>query len=269
MALPAYTMNQASFPQMYERLLVGPLFRPWAETILDELKLSPGDRVLDIACGTGIVARVAKERLGHAGDIVGVDVSPDMLAVARAADPSIDWREGNAVALPLKEKEQFDVVVCQQGLQFFSDKMAAAAQMRRALRQGGKLAVAVWRSDEEIPFLRELRRVAEGHLGAIADQRHSFSDAAALEALLRNAGFRDVQVKTLRRTTRVADGAAFLRLNTMALVGMSTGGKTMPDGKRKTVVDAIIGESAPILSSYADGTGIAFELGANLATSGS
>jgi len=83
--------------------------------------------VLDIACGTGIVARVAEERLGGAGYFVGIDLSPEMLAVARAVAPGIDWREGNASSLPLREREQFDVVVCRQGLQFFSDKPAAAA----------------------------------------------------------------------------------------------------------------------------------------------
>ncbi|RWD84564.1 MAG: methyltransferase domain-containing protein [Mesorhizobium sp.] len=101
MTLPSYAMNQASFPQMYERWLVGPLFRPWAEMALGELELSSGDRLLDIACGTGIVARVARERLGEAGYIVGVDISPDMLAVARAVVPAIDWRQGNAGELPL------------------------------------------------------------------------------------------------------------------------------------------------------------------------
>ncbi|MBB4575714.1 class I SAM-dependent methyltransferase [Rhizobium lentis] len=140
MTLPSYAMNRASFPEMYERWLVGPLFRPWAEMTLEELALSPGDRVLDIACGTGIAARVARERLGHAAYVVGIDISPDMLAVARTVEPAIDWREGNASALPLCDGEQFDVVVCQQGLQFFPDKPAAAAQMRGALAK-----VAGWR----------------------------------------------------------------------------------------------------------------------------
>jgi SAM-dependent methyltransferase len=151
MSLPIYAMNQASFPEMYERWLVGPLFRPCAELTLDELMLSPRDRVLDIACGTGIVARLAKERLGKSGAVVGIDVSAGMLAVARPAAPDIDWREGDANALPLRGDERFDIVVCQQGLQFFSDKTAAAAEMRRALAQGGRLAVATWRPDEEIP----------------------------------------------------------------------------------------------------------------------
>jgi ubiquinone/menaquinone biosynthesis C-methylase UbiE len=251
---------------MYERLLVGPLFRPWAELTLDAVALSPGDRVLDIACGTGIVARIAKERLGEAGGVVGIDISPDMLAVARSLAPDIGWREGNAGALPLHEGEQFDVVVCQQGLQFFPDRPAAAAQMRRALAKGGRLAVATWRSDDEIPFLRELRRVAERHLGPIADQRHSFGEAAALEALLRAAGFHEVGARTISRTIRFADGTVFLRMNAMALVGMSAAGKTMDDQGRQTITETIVGESLPVLSAYSDGSGLAFALGTNLAT---
>jgi len=232
----------------------------------DRLALFPGDRVLDIACGTGIVARVARERLGDAGYVLGVDVSPDMLAVARSVAPSIDWREGNANALPLRDGEQFDVVVCQQGLQFFPDKVTAAREMRRALATGGRLAVATWRSDEEIPFFRELRRVAERHLGPIMDQRYSLGDATALETLLRDAGFKNVQSSTLSRTIRFEDGGVFVRLNTMAFIGMSAAGKSMKDQERKGVLEAIVIESAPILRNYSDASGTAFEVSTNLAT---
>jgi ubiquinone/menaquinone biosynthesis C-methylase UbiE len=265
MTLPSYAMNQTSFPEMYERWLVGPLFRPWAELTLDEVKLAAGDRVLDIACGTGVVARVAKERLGNSGSVVGVDVSPDMLAVARALAPNVDWREGNATSLPLNDREQFDVVVCQQGLQFFPDKNEAVAQMRRSLAEHGRLAVATWRSDDEIPFFRELRTVAERHLGAIADQRYSFGDAALLQGLLRDAGFHDIDVKTVTRIIRFDDGEPLIRLNTMAFVGMSTRGKAMSDDERKRVIEAIIQESGPVLRQYSDGSELAFELRTNLA----
>jgi SAM-dependent methyltransferase len=212
------------------------------------------------------VARVAKERLGDVAYVVGIDVSSDMLAVARAVAPGIDWREGNASALPLHDREQFDIVVCQQGLQFFPDKPAAVAQMRRALAKGGRLAVATWRSDDEIPFFRELRRVAERRLGTIADQRYSFDDAAALEALLRDAGFHEVRSTTVTRTIRFQDGEPLLRMNTMALVGMSAVGREMGDQERKSVVEAIVSESAPVLHPYADGSGLAFEVSTNLAT---
>ena len=264
--LPSHEMNQASFPEMYERWLVAPLFQPWAGMALEELRLSPGERVLDIACGTGIVARMARERLGDTGSVVGIDISPGMLAVARSLDPMVDWREGDAAALPLRAGERFDVVVCQQGLQFFPDKPAAAAQMRLATGNGGRLAVATWCSDEEIPFFRELRGIAERRLGTIADQRYSFGDAGLLEALLRDASFRDVRSWAVSRTIRLEDSMPFLRLNATALVGMSGAGKAADGQERTRIVDAIVGESAPVLRHYADGSGIAFELKANLAT---
>ncbi len=266
MSLPSYAMSQASFPEMYERWLVTPLFRPWAEIALEEVRLAPGDRVLDIACGTGIVARVAAERLGGAGRIVGVDISPDMLAVARSAGPGVDWREGHAAALPLADGERFDVVACQQGMQFFPDKPAAAAEMRRALAEGGRLAVATWRSDDEVPFFRELREVAERRLGAVADQRYSLGDAALLESLLLGAGFRDVRSRTVSRTIRFDDGIPFLRLNAMALVGLSAAGKGMDAEERKRVVADIVKESASVVSAFAGGSGLAFDLSTNLAT---
>jgi SAM-dependent methyltransferase len=189
-----------------------------------------------------------------------------MLAVARAAEPDIDWREGNAAALPLRGGEQFDVVVCQQGLQFFPDKRAAVAEMRRALAEGGRLALATWRSDEEIPFFRKLRSVAEHRVGAIADQRYSYGDAAPLEVLLRDAGLRNVRVKTVSRNIRFDDGEPFLQLNAMALVGMSAAGKAMDKEEQRRVVSEIVSESASVLRSYDDGSGLAFDLSTNLAT---
>jgi ubiquinone/menaquinone biosynthesis C-methylase UbiE len=263
MTLP---FSQLSFPEIYEQAIVPPLFRPWVDATLDAVELSRGDQVLDIACGTGIVARVAKERLGAGATVVGVDASPLMIAVARRTAPDIDWREGSAGELPLDAEEQFDVVVCQQGFQFFPDRVAAAREMRRALRSGGRLAVSTWRPDEEIPFGLELRRVAERHAGAIVDRRHGFGDAAALEAVLREVGFRDVQSTKLTRTIRFSDGAVFVRLNAMALVGMTQNAKTMSDDERERMVASIAADSGGVLKRYTDASGLAFEVSTNLAT---
>lgn len=266
MTEPAYAMNQSNFAEMYERLLVEPLFRPWADVLLEGVHLASGDRVLDLACGTGIVARRAKERLGDTGRVVGVDLSPQMIAVARAVAPSIEWREGNVISLPFDATEKFDVVLCQQGLQFFPDKPAAAREMRRVLAPGGRLIVATWRPVEEIPFFMALSRVAERHLGAVADQRHSFGDATALERLLADAGFHDVHVETMSRTIRFADAAVFVRMNAMALVGMSSASATMKDEERFGLVAAIATESAEVLPPFADGDGTAFAISTNVAT---
>lgn len=266
MTLPDYAMGSASFPEMYERWLVGPLFRPWARVMLEEVALTTGDRVLDIACGTGVVARLAKERLGDDGVVVGVDVSPQMLAVARDVAPAIDWREGDAAALPLLDGEQFDVAICHQGLQFFPDKAAAAREMRRALAAGGRLAIAAWRRNEEIPLMNELHRVAERHVGTFVDRRHSFGDAGHLEALLRDAGFRDVAVRTLTRVLRFDDAGSFVHLNAMALVGMSPAAKEMSAEDRERAVATIVGDSESVVTPYLDGKALAFEISTSVAT---
>jgi ubiquinone/menaquinone biosynthesis C-methylase UbiE len=264
MTQPAYAMNQPNFAELYERWLVGPLFRPWAELLIERVGVSPGDRLLDLACGTGIVARLARERLGETGRVVGVDLSPLMLAVARTAGPGIEWREGNAGSLPFAESE-FDVVLCQQGLQFFPDKAAALAEMRRVLAPGGRLGVATWRPLDEVPGFLTLHRVAERHLGPVTDQRHSFGESAALQGVLSAAGFKDVSLETRSLPVHFEDPPAFVRLNSMALVGMSPGSKAMADEERIRLAGVIAAESAVALQPFADGTGITFQLKANLA----
>lgn len=266
MNLPNLVSGQANFPEMYEHWLAAPLFRPFAEIALFEVGLSPGDRLLDIACGTGILARAASEQLGGAGRIVGIDINPDMLAVARARAPEIDWREGTASALPLADGEQFDIVTCHQGLQFFPDKPAAALEMRRALAKGGRLAVATWRSDEEVPFYCELRKVAERHLGPITDRRYGFGDAAAIEALLGRAGFDDVCFRVLSRTIRFEQGMPILHLNTMSFVGMSAAGKAMGEEERHALVETIVSDSLPVLQAWSDGEALTFEARTSLVT---
>lgn len=257
---------QLSFPEMYEHSLVTPLFRPFAEQLLEHVGLAPGDRVLDVACGTGIVARLARERLGNSARIVGIDLSPAMLAVARQLAHDIDWREGNAGAPPLHADEQFDVVTCHQGLQFFPDRAAALQQLQRALTRTGRIAIGTWQTDAELPYLLTLRRIAERHVGAIDDRRHSLGDAAELEALLRDAGFRDVRVQTVSRTIHFSDPAVWVRLNGMALIGMSAQGKDLNDAERQDALAAIIRASEEVTRQHTDASGLAFELGSHIAT---
>ena len=133
-------------------------FLPWAWVLIERTALARGERILDIACGTGIVARTAKasvgtEAGGHRRE------RPD-------AGHGRAWRRPSTGAratpdLPLGAGEQFDVVLCQQGLQFFPDKPAAARQFRRAVAPGGRLGVATWRPDAEIPMFGELRAIAD------------------------------------------------------------------------------------------------------------
>jgi ubiquinone/menaquinone biosynthesis C-methylase UbiE len=258
--------SQQSFPEMYEQELVGPLFQPWAGPLLDAVALAPGERLLDLACGTGIVARVAHQRLGGTGRIVGIDLSPAMLAVARRLAPAIEWRAGPAEALPLSDGEQFDVVVCQQGLQFFPDRPAALREIRRALAPGGRVGCSTWRPDEELPVLRQLRRIAESHTGPISDRRHGFGEAGPLEALLREAGFTAVRSQTARRSIQFPDGASFIRLNAMALVSMSPLANELTDTAREALVAAITRDSRDVLHAHTTARGFVYDIAATIAT---
>jgi ubiquinone/menaquinone biosynthesis C-methylase UbiE len=232
-----------AFTEIYERVLVGPLFRPFAEQLVAWVAPHRGDSVIDVACGTGIVARVAREQLGPQARIVGVDVAPAMLAVARTVDQTIDWRQGNATSLPVDATEQFTVLTCHQGLQFMPDKPAAIREMRRVLAAGGRIAIATWSSLEDLPGMHELNAVVERHVGRIVDSRHSFGDSNALKHLLVEAGFGDVHVGTLAHDVQFADGALFARLNAMAVIGMSDKGKALSEAERGELAGQIADES--------------------------
>jgi SAM-dependent methyltransferase len=133
--------------ELYERVVARHILAPWTPALVDAGQLVAGERVLDLACGTGLVARLSASRVGAQGRVTGVDLNAGMISVARSLPAprgaSIEWREGSALAIPLPDAS-VDVVLCQQGLQFFPDKPLALREMRRVLRRGGRLALSVW-----------------------------------------------------------------------------------------------------------------------------
>jgi ubiquinone/menaquinone biosynthesis C-methylase UbiE len=237
-----------SFPEIYEGVLVGPLFRPFAEALLACVAPQPGDKVIDVACGTGIVARIARDRLGADAQVVGVDIAPTMLAVARKVDPSIDWRQGDATALPVRVDERFTVLTCHQGLQFMPDKPATVREMRRVLESRGRVAIATWCSLDQLPDVHALNAVVERHVGPIVDSRHSLGDADTLRTLLADGGFRDVRVETVTHDVRFVDGALYARLNAMAAIGMSDRGKSMSEAARAELAGQVASESQDLIT---------------------
>jgi SAM-dependent methyltransferase len=158
----------------YERHLVPAIMAPFADELAEPV--SPGERVLDVACGTGIVARRAAAR---GADATGVDLNAQMLEVARAAEPAIEWIEADAADLPLPDNT-FDRVFCHQGLQFFADPSAAIREMRRVLAPGGRLAVSVWRPSH---VYERLAALLDAESAAIMRSPFAGPDAEALRAL--------------------------------------------------------------------------------------
>jgi SAM-dependent methyltransferase len=255
-----------TFTEIYERVLVGPLFRPFATQLVSRLGPHQGDSAIDVACGTGICARLVRERLGPDAPIVGVDVAPAMLAVARTADRTIDWREGNAISLPVGPTERFSMLTCHQGLQFMADKPAAIREMRRVLAPGGRVGIATWRPLQDSPGVLELNAIAERHVGPIADSRHSFGDADALAGLLIDGGFGAVAVEAFSHDVQFADGALYARLNAMAVIGMSDIGKAMSEGERGELAGRISADSAQVIAKATINGVFVLPLTTNIAT---
>jgi ubiquinone/menaquinone biosynthesis C-methylase UbiE len=133
--------------ELYERVVARHILAPWAPSLVDAAHLAAGERVLDLACGTGVVTRIAAQRVGPRGRVTGIDLNTGMISVARSLPAPdggpVEWLEGSALAIPLPDAS-VNVVLCQQGLQFFLDKALALREMRRVLDRGGRLALSVW-----------------------------------------------------------------------------------------------------------------------------
>ena len=201
-------------PQNYQRYFVPFIGAPLANDLLAVANLKLGERVLDVACGTGVVTRLAVERVGAAGSVAGLDLNPSMLAVARSerpSGPSIDWYEASAESMPFSDGE-FDVVICQIGLQFFTDKLAALREMRRVLNAGGRVYVTV--PGPKPPMFAIMSDALTRHIGTDAasfvDLVFSMHDVDEISELMGSVGFRDVDVQAKSTTLRVSAPVDFL-----------------------------------------------------------
>jgi ubiquinone/menaquinone biosynthesis C-methylase UbiE len=199
-----FQFTNASVPKAYDEFFVPRLFEPWAKLLLDEVNLRPGEAVLDVATGPGTVARLAAVRLGSRGRVVGTDIAPLMLDIARAkpvlADAApIEYVESPAAPLAASSGV-FGAVLCQQGLQFFPDKLGALREMRRVLKPNGRAALAVWTELERnqifAAFHAALSATAPPDLVSLITAPFSWPSGAQLKDAAQEAGFRDVRLLT-------------------------------------------------------------------------
>jgi SAM-dependent methyltransferase len=251
--------------EIYEQHMVPAIFARWAPELVDAAGVGMGDCALDVACGTGAVARLLAERVKPTGRVVGLDINAGMLAVARLAAPSqnIEWLEGSAVKMPLPDAT-FDAVVCQQGLQFFPDKPAALSEMRRVLRPGGRLTLSCWRSIEHTPGYHVLEQALARRIGPekAALPPFSFGDAGAIRGVVESAGFREIKLRAEAKMVRFRSAEHLVR----AVVG---GAPTMMGaltGQGEGVLDAIISEVTDATRHYVDDEGWATPAVSHIAT---
>lgn len=198
----------------YQRHFVPDIGEPFARRIVAAATLRRGERVLDVACGTGVAARLAAEATGSPGSIAGIDVNPAMVDVARATGAQgsgIEWHEGAAENLPFDD-ESFDVVVSSLGFQFFSDKPTALREMRRVLTPGGRISVGT--TGPTPPLLQAIDAVLGTHLGPEASRFiqtvFSVHDPGDVRSMLGEARFTDIEIDYGPILLRVAPPADFV-----------------------------------------------------------
>lgn len=242
--------------QVYDDI-VARLFTPWTHDLIDRVAPKPGSRGLDIACGPGNVTRALAGRIGPDGSVVGADISPSMLEVARSnpVEPNaapIQWIESPAAPLPLPDDDA-DVIVCQQGLQFFPDPVASLAEMRRILRDGGVAGVSIWTTVDEQVF-RVLHSAVATTLGDDVARRYtgpfSMSGETAADAA-RAGGFSSVLVERVTLPV-VVDGGVDAMVLSLAASGIAGDLANAPED----VSAALRAEVARLAEPMMDGTTI-------------
>jgi ubiquinone/menaquinone biosynthesis C-methylase UbiE len=200
-------------PENYQRFFVPAIGRPLAEDLIRMATLHPGEKVLDVACGTGIVAMLAAEKVAPGGYVAGLDANPGMLAVARSImpDTSIEWYEASAEAMPLPD-DAFDVVLCQMGLQFMEDKLVALQEMRRVLAPGGRFILNLPGPTADVFAImaNAMAQNINAQAAGFVNQVFSLYDRDEIQQLMRHAGFNDVNIQANNKTLHLPAPKDFL-----------------------------------------------------------
>lgn len=265
-------INDAPSPaETYEHYLGPALADPFTRLLLEIVSPQRGECVLDLACGTGSVARHVAPMLGADGTVLALDINPDMLAVGRAqAAPTgarIKWREGSAERLELQD-ESFDLVLCQQGLQFFPDPPASLREIRRVLAPTGRVGVSVWQSLEQSPLNKAIFEATARHLGVtVADVGSAFSlgDADELRALLSDAGFQHVEVHPRSLEVSLPSPERFVQLMVMGAATSVPLFAQLDALARDEMIEAVTNDTQKTVQHYRDGDKLRFRMFTHIA----
>jgi SAM-dependent methyltransferase len=258
MPAPSGFQLSGSAPELYQRYGVAAIGTAKAQELVTLAALQPGERVLDVACGTGVVTRQAAQAVGSTGQGVGLDINDGMLQVARTVTPPagapITWREGSVLALPFPEAT-FDVVLCQWGLEFFPDRAHGLQEMARVLVPAGRLGLRVWRALARQPFQTAVLAALDRHLFGGQDvpsratvlQPFTLADAAEVRALVADAGFHDIHIRIMTLPIRFASVEAYT-LSFLSLIPIAGEVAAMEETARTRMIQGIVAALHPFVT---------------------
>lgn len=254
---------QGNAPEIYERTMVPLWFGRWAEALVALASPSPGEKVLDVACGTGVTTRLAKRHVGAEGRVDGLDINAPMLARASelASNLDINWIESDVCNSELPS-EQYDVVISQHGYNYFPDKRRALKEFYRLLAPGGRIAFSVW--DGHSPYTDALCAAIEKHVSpeVAAKQRSQRETPPGTELTksVADAGFSDARFQRQELKIRVPLVREFvpLHLGSMPIAGAF---EVMSVDAKNRLIDDV--EEA--MTGYVDGDHLAYSDAVNVA----
>ena len=255
MAQEAYQLV-GSAAAIYEAQKVPAIFRPLAEATLDAISLGRDDALLDVACGTGIVARTARLRFGSAPRVVGVDLNAGMIATARnlgdEVSKSCEWHVADVTMMPF-EPETFSVAICQQGIQFFPDEIAALREIKRVLRPGGRVVLSVWSGPSDLfkALAAALSRHVSEEVGERSLAPFRYSRASAIGSMLTELGYSDVSEQIVSVERVLADPELSIPKEIMA----SPIGPAVAE-RGEAIMQSVAADTISTLSSYRRGTAL-------------
>lgn len=231
-------------PQIYQDVLVPAWFDRWAKAMIDLVPLEPGQRVLDVACGTGVVARRARPKVGPGGQVEGLDINTSMLAMARdlSADFDIAWIESDVSQIP-RPNQHYDLVLCQHGYHYFPDKAAALGEIARVLRPGGRLAVSIWdgHNDYTNALCDALGRHLSADIAAKQREQRTTPPTSELADELRAGGFSDVEIVRQELLIDVPAVADFVPLH-LGSMPIAAAYEALDEAEQKALISEVEAE---------------------------
>lgn len=247
--------------EAYEEYMVPAIFGPWAEVVVGLAAPKPGEHVLDVACGTGIGARIAAEAVAPNGKVVGLDIDPGMVKIARRSavqsGAATEWYCGSAIEMPFAN-ETFDLCLCLQGLQFFPDRAQGFSELRWVLRPTGRLVASIWWPIEHNKGNYALAQALERqNVDAAAVKRpFSFGDAEKIREVATQAGFQSVEIQTEERLSSFPSVEGFIDSVAAGAPSSRHALAQLPDDRKQDFVEDV----KEMLTPYVEENGLNFPM---------